>query len=501
MQLKRYGIAAVLSLVTIAGWGLVHEGVQAAPPDQTGIQIRYGETISGEINEKVPCHHYWFVGAAGDRVTVDMVRTSGSLDGTLALYLRADLDAEPIAFNDDRPGQINPLITATLPVTDWYTIAACRLQAETMRVTVGTFDLTLTGSDASTAANPATATASPLSEGMFGGENGADTSPPPGEPEAAATAGDVDSVVTLTPGVDVAGQLDSEHPQALYVLSVQPGDRFTVDWSAADEVLDIRLSATDPAGSLSVEAAAPVPVSDLRLAFEVPTAGTVRIAVSSLTGLPAGRAIVYTLSITRDSGANAIATPTPPTAAPTGPGLVLPTGLPPAPSDDAAPAGEAAEESPPGSYLSDPCASGADAVDSPASDARLANVHTAAGDSFYAENTTETDIFRADDDLNLVFTLREYTEPVNAAALFCAPDGSWFDSGETKLNNEGPHLLGMDWEWSGIPWEAGEWFVELYLDDALASTIQFTVEEGTSAETSFDLTNTLSRSPNTSRGK
>ena len=142
---KRWiGWAAGAALV--AGSWAAAPRAWSAPPAQTGTQIVYGDTVSGEITEDVPCVTFWFEGQAGDPIVLDMQRTSGSLDGQLWLYLEGGSGADAIAFNDDRPsGGLNPLLDTTLPATDWYTVNACRLQHENMRVTVGTFTLTLTG--------------------------------------------------------------------------------------------------------------------------------------------------------------------------------------------------------------------------------------------------------------------------------------------------------------------------------------------------------------------
>ena len=146
----RWARLAAGGALIVALW-IAAPRVLGAPPAQTGTPLAYGDSVTGEITEAVPCVYYWFEGQAGDAITLDMQRTSGSLDGQLWLYLRdGESGADPAAFNDDRPsGGLNPLVETTLPATDWYTVGACRLQHENMRVTVGTFTLTLSGPDAS----------------------------------------------------------------------------------------------------------------------------------------------------------------------------------------------------------------------------------------------------------------------------------------------------------------------------------------------------------------
>jgi hypothetical protein len=36
-------------------------------------------------------------------------------------------------------------------------------------------------------------------------------------------------------------------------------------------------------------------------------------------------------------------------------------------------------------------------------------------------------------------------------------------------------LLGVDWEYEGIPWVAGAWYVEVYVDGTVDVVLAFTV--------------------------
>ncbi|RPI99725.1 MAG: hypothetical protein EHM39_06020, partial [Chloroflexi bacterium] len=172
VQLSNIRARWLTVLIAAALIGAAAIPVDAAPPYQTGTPIRYGDTLSGEIAEDPACQYFWFEGAAGDPVMIDMTRTSGSLDGVLALYQQDgdNFSADPVASNDDRPGGgLDPLISISLPAADWYTVAACRLQADQMRVTTGTFNLTLTGPAAGAAVAPTAPSAGNLSDSIFGG--------------------------------------------------------------------------------------------------------------------------------------------------------------------------------------------------------------------------------------------------------------------------------------------------------------------------------------------
>lgn len=198
-QAIRWGLAGLVLASGVVG----AFPAQAAPPAQTGTLIHYGDAVSGEITDDVSCLYYWFNGTAGDPISIDMTRTSGSLDGVLSLYLRdgSHFKAQPVAANDDRPdGGLDPLITFRLPKTDWYSIAACRVQHEGMRITTGTFTLTLTGPAVppagETPGGPTPTEVMSLTAGLFPAAG--ETASPVPSPTPEATA-DIFSALGSTP--------------------------------------------------------------------------------------------------------------------------------------------------------------------------------------------------------------------------------------------------------------------------------------------------------------
>jgi hypothetical protein len=271
---------------------------QAEPPRQEGTPIRYGETVSGEISDDAPCQVYVFEGAAGDPITIDMTRTSGSLDGVLALYAGDDLEAEPVAFSDDRPGGgLNPLIETTLPAGGKYTITACRLQNENMRVTVGTFDLTLSGPEAEMAAGesdgvmeePGGAEPVPTTTNLTGellpgtgsatptpGSSGSLTSGLlPAAPQEAAQA----EIPLIAYGDVVEGRLDDATAEAVYTLEVEEGDTVSLEWSATSGEIAPKIGIYDAEGNLIAAAGSQEAITHLELIFVAPAdeALTVRV--------------------------------------------------------------------------------------------------------------------------------------------------------------------------------------------------------------------------------
>ena len=104
-------------------------------------KIENGETVTGRISENTPSSQICFEGQAGDIVTIELSRTSGSLDAFLQLF---DLDQEEIlARNDDRSlSTTDAQIVFELPETSAYVINATRFDQED-GTTQGTFELTL----------------------------------------------------------------------------------------------------------------------------------------------------------------------------------------------------------------------------------------------------------------------------------------------------------------------------------------------------------------------
>lgn len=374
------GLVLGLAL-SLAGTG--GPGSEAAPLRQSGQRINYGDTVSGAITEAEPCRVYWFEGTANDPVTITMQRTGGNLDGTLAVYQQdRTFNPEPLITNDDAPGGgLDPVIEIRLPAGDWYTIEACRLQHEQI-ITTGTFDLTLTGPDASGGSEetgPPTATPEPLSGGLF-------DSTPTG---AATESGDND---------DPGG--------AAWLAGILQGE-------AAKQT-----PTPVPPGGLTIPTSTPAPASE------------------SPTGSPGGE-------------------------------LVIPTVTP-------APASESPTD--PAGGLADPCEFTVEPVTGPASSDRLAEVYTAAGDGYTADELTPTAVFHTDDDLNVILQLRADRVPATAAVWFCGPDGTAFDAGEGEMSDTDPVLFGLDWEYLGEAWPVGEWVAAVYLDGGLEIALALVVK-------------------------
>jgi hypothetical protein len=469
-MIKRTGIQpwiiAISAALLMVGLLIYALPVVAAPLAQTGTPIRYGDTVSGEVTEETPCQLYWFEGNAGDPVTIDLTRTSGDLDGNLALYQRDgdNFSADALASNDDRPGGgLDPLINFTLPAADWYTIAACRLQAERMRVTTGTFSLTLTGPSAPTSAITPTPGLN-LSDTIFGS---ASAKPTP-EPTAAGLLSDAlggnhaenapEENAALADGSVVTGQLGAGTGENRYDLPVRAGDQVMLEWRAVSGELPPLLRVTDPGGAVLAEASTPEAVEYLYLTFRAPGDAVLALTVTRSGGADDGTSGDYEIRVTITPGTTAAAPPAEPTteAAP-----------PPEPTTETAPSQ---------AYPANVCQSGANAVSGLTSSDHLIDSYMAAGDSYYVDQLERTAVFRTDDDLNAVFRVQNVSDTVTVAGIFCAPDGSYLNAGENSFSNGGPYLLGVDWESSGQAWVTGDWFAELYVNDQLELTLGFTVQ-------------------------
>ncbi|NLX10523.1 MAG: hypothetical protein GXY36_12780 [Chloroflexi bacterium] len=460
-------LAAVLLAIAIP---LAH----SAPPAQSGTPIGYGSTLAGEITEAVPCAYYWFEGAAGDAITLDVARTSGSLDGVMWLYLRdgATTNADPLAFNDDRPGGgLDPLISTTLPTTDWYTVVVCRLQHEQMRVTTGTFNLTLSAQEAApgSAFEAEDAAAEPAEAEPSGGGAGSLTDNI--LPSAISGAGGVAPSLqaTPTPGglgfgflgggtpqtagpqpltfdLSTAGQLAANQPNAGYTLAVQAGDQIALDWEGDFAPL---VAVTTANGAALAQAGSREAAGHVRLVFVAPGTETLNVEVSRYN--PGTEAAPGAFQLTPRLLAGGMPTPLPPIQATPTPGD----------SDD-----------PP--YLVNACQGALAPSGQPANSAYLVNVYTAAGDGFTPEELSATVNFRDTDDLNVVFSTRG-GQRATVAAVFCGPDGTPNDAGSAESGGGRRYLLGLDWESLGIPWFAGTWTVEVYVNNVLEVVLTFEI--------------------------
>jgi hypothetical protein len=433
-------ISAVLAVLLV---------IIPAAAAQTGTQLRYGDTVSGQIDEATPCQLYWFQGGAGDPVTIDLTRTSGNLDGNLTLYQRDgnNQSADPVAANDDRPGGgLDPLINATLPATDWYTIAACRLQAERMRVTTGTYTLTLTGPQTAAAATPTPSLS--LSNSIFG-EGSAKPTPSGLLPDTLSTptAIALNTVTTLADGSDVTGKLGAGVMDVRYDLPVTAGDSVFIEWQRQSGNVSPLLRITDPGGTVLAESSTPDAVDALTLAFYAPGNDTLALSVTRSGGAGDGTTGDFELRVSITPGGTIAAVSTP----------------------------EATPEVAP-DYLANPCTTGANAVVGLASSNRLIDVFTASGDSYYADQLDRTTVFRTDDDLNVVFRVQNVSDTIEVSGVFCSPDNTYYDGGSSTFSNGGPYLLGVDWESTSIPWITGDWYAEVYVNGQVELTLGFTVQ-------------------------
>ncbi len=92
------------------------------------LEIAYGATVSGLIDDQNVSDEYVFSGSTGDVIRVRMERASGDLDALVTLY---DSERKQIAFDDDSGGDKNALIQSfTLPRDGMYIVIASRYEQE-----------------------------------------------------------------------------------------------------------------------------------------------------------------------------------------------------------------------------------------------------------------------------------------------------------------------------------------------------------------------------------
>jgi hypothetical protein len=122
--------------------------LNVAAGTRTAGPIIYGQTVSGEINEKTFVDLYTFEGKAGDIITITMVPGDGSQIDPHIDLLRAN--GQRLAANDDArvpdagmPKNAARIKSYRLRFSERYTIRATRFGRETTTET-GTYSLTLT---------------------------------------------------------------------------------------------------------------------------------------------------------------------------------------------------------------------------------------------------------------------------------------------------------------------------------------------------------------------
>ena len=109
----------------------------------------------------------------------------------------------------------------------------------------------------------------------------------------------------------------------------------------------------------------------------------------------------------------------------------------------------------------------------------LRSAYTAAGDGTRPQDLARTDVFRPDDDLNVVVELNPHSRTLGVSAIFIAPTGEQYATDTLEAGDTvGEVVLGLDWEAQGtVTWPPGDWQVDIYIDDTLEKTLHFTVEE------------------------
>ncbi len=114
----------------------------------------------------------------------------------------------------------------------------------------------------------------------------------------------------------------------------------------------------------------------------------------------------------------------------------------------------------------------------------LRSAYTASGDGTRPQDLARTEIFRADDDLNVVVELNAHSRTLDVSAIFIAPTGEQYATDTLKADETvGEVVLGLDWEAQGtLTWPPGEWQVDIYIDDTLEKTLHFTVEDAPLSE-------------------
>ncbi|MBN2306284.1 MAG: PPC domain-containing protein, partial [Anaerolineae bacterium] len=104
------------------------------------LEIVYGATVSGIIDNTTSSEEYVFFGQQGDVIRISMERASGDLDALVTLY---DSERKQIMFDDDGGNDQDALIQQfILPRDDMYILVASRFDRDT-GTTSGAYILTL----------------------------------------------------------------------------------------------------------------------------------------------------------------------------------------------------------------------------------------------------------------------------------------------------------------------------------------------------------------------
>ncbi|HEX3052397.1 MAG TPA: PPC domain-containing protein, partial [Aggregatilineaceae bacterium] len=128
------------------------------------IDMLYGQSQQGTIDNNVPAVTYRFFGSAGDNVTISMSRVGGDLDSYLYLF---DSNGQPLFEDNDSGGTDgNARIVFSLPADGAYLIMATRL-GQTQGTTSGSYLLDLLSDAAPPVVQPTAAPTLPADYADF----------------------------------------------------------------------------------------------------------------------------------------------------------------------------------------------------------------------------------------------------------------------------------------------------------------------------------------------
>lgn len=114
--------------------------------NREAIDINYGQSLNGTIDDDTYLQFYYFVGVQGDNIVVDVNTLDGNLDGVLYLYaLTSNNEPLLLVANDDSPlgGTYDPYIEYTLPRSGPYLIAITRYNDPETDATSGSYNISL----------------------------------------------------------------------------------------------------------------------------------------------------------------------------------------------------------------------------------------------------------------------------------------------------------------------------------------------------------------------
>jgi len=128
------------------------------------IDVLYGQSQQGTIDNNIPAVTYRFFGSAGDNVTISMSRVGGDLDSYLYLF---DSNGQPLFEDNDSGGTDgNARIVFSLPADGAYLIMATRL-GQTQGTTSGSYLLDLLSDAAPPVVQPTAAPTLPADYADF----------------------------------------------------------------------------------------------------------------------------------------------------------------------------------------------------------------------------------------------------------------------------------------------------------------------------------------------